>query len=392
MDWVYIPNNAVELIGYINEMQLSSIFRLVCKNWKLEHDHLLTKVNNYVLDENYVNKMTLLSKFKNLNKINIIFSPGITFSRLIFENMNLTCLKLRIFEMNIHHIEFINTLKSLKYLSINGLYNSNSFQLEKKNIFDISSLINLTELTLNVINGKDEILTENFSLTQLHSLNIHFEINNTKILSKLINLKKLKCIYVSGSDKTIHPICLHNLEEIHLIKSETLLAKDIMNMSSKLKTVVLIETFLDSCGIKALSYNTNLEMLSLTQNDRCYNHVYGFNFELLTNLTFLDFSRNRIANIGMKGISSLIKLKTLIMDRCIIDDTYIEEHISKLTNLTFLRLYGNHIQDYDVIKITILSNLTHLDLSLNKISNLYIENDYSTEKFFVKIKHLYISK
>jgi hypothetical protein len=165
-----------------------------------------------------------------------------------------------------------------------------------------------------------------------------------------------------------------------------------MNMSSKLKTVVLIETFIDSCGIKALSYNTNLEMLSLTQNDRCYNHVYGFNFELLTNLTFLDFSRNRIANIGMKGISSLIKLKTLIMDRCIIDDTYIEEHISKLTNLTFLRLYGNHIQDYDVIKITILSNLTHLDLSLNKISNLYIENDYSTEKFFVKIKHLYISK
>jgi len=80
------------------------------------------------------------------------------------------------------------------------------------------------------------------------------------------------------------------------------------------------------------------------------------------------------------------------MDRCRIDDTYIEEHISKLTNLTFLRLYGNHIQDYDVTELTVLSNLTHLDLSLNKISNLFIENDYSTEKFFVKIKHLYISK
>ena len=179
---------------------------------------MLTKVNNYVLDENYVNKMNLLSKFKNLNKINIIFSPGITFSRLIFQNMNLTCLKLRIFEMNIHHIEFINTLKSLKYLSINGLYNSNSFQLENKNIFDISSLTNLTELTLNVMNGEDEILTEHFSLTQLHSLNINFEINSSKILSKLINLKKLKCIYVGGTDKSIHPICLHNLEEIHLIK------------------------------------------------------------------------------------------------------------------------------------------------------------------------------
>jgi hypothetical protein len=63
----------------------------------------------------------------------------------------------------------------------------------------------------------------------------------SKILSKLINLKKLKCIYVGGgTDKSIHPICL-NLEEIHLKKSQTLLAKDIMHMSSKLKRVILNE-------------------------------------------------------------------------------------------------------------------------------------------------------
>jgi Leucine-rich repeat (LRR) protein len=105
--------------------------------------------------------------------------------------------------------------------------------------------------------------------------------------------------------------------------------------------------------IKALSYHTNLEMLSLSRNDMYDNYFYGFNFELLTNLTHLEFSHNRIANTGMKAISSLIKLKTLIMDRCRIDDIYIyilkNIYISKLTSFnlstiiwkSYTRLRGN---------------------------------------------------
>lgn len=401
MDWEFLPNNAVELIWHVNAMRLSSLFRLVCRNWKSEHDRWLTKVRHYVLDENSEKKLTLLSKFPKLKKLHMTLPSDYTFSqkisRFIFQEkiINLTFLHLRLFEVNRDVIKCINTLRSLTSLSIIGL-NSNdrsSFYVKKKTIFDISSLLNLTEITLNVLNGEDKILTENFSfLTQLRCLNINCEIYSSKILSKLIHLKKLKCTWVGGTDESIHPICLRGLEEIQLIRSQELSSKDVMSMSSTLKRVILNETHIDSKGIKALSYNTNLETLALIRNDTHYNYVYGFNFELLTSLSHLEFSRNRINKSGMKALSSLIKLKTLIMDRCRIDDTHIEENISKLTNLTFLRLYGNHIQDYDVTKLTILSSLTHLDLSLNKISNLFTQNDYLNEKYLVKMKQLYIQK
>lgn len=135
------------------------------------------------------------------------------------------------------------------------------------------------------------------------------------------------------------------------------------------------EIHLDNSGIKAIndaafSYGNSLERLSMSRND--LTSVPSFAYT--PNISEINFSRNRISNIGSStfrmGTTNYIKIINLSHNNIETLDKYL---FVELENLEKLFLGHNFIEHFHV-DLSALSHLTELNLDNNKVARLDCTN------------------
>lgn len=292
---------------------------------------------------------------------------------------------------NISGIENLNSLQQLN-LSQNQITNTNALEelsnlrilnLSGNEISDISSLKNLSglyylDLDSNQISNISVLKNFVYLQTLLLSKN---QISNIDSLQELTKLQQLSLKQNRISDIS-SLTALTNLNFLYLggnqISDYTPVKGYYENLTNKdfdlLDSVDTIVTFTDKNLEKAVRaqigkttgdiYKKDVEkIVSLQVLDGGIRDISGI--ENLTNLQYLDLSRNEISVINQ--LKDLSKLETLLLSENQISDI---NALQDLTNLKQLSLDNNRISDIEPLKW--LTKLEKLYLNYNRISDVDI--------------------
>jgi hypothetical protein len=213
-----------------------------------------------------------------------------------------------------------------------------------------------------------------------------------KCLEPLQNLKELKLFNFNGiTEKVIRrlPVSLTSLG----LRECSLLDYPVIEGLSRLTSLTLLDlskcSNIDDDLINIISQtNPSLRRLTLREcrgvTNRSAPHLAH-----LTQLDCLDLTHTKFSNSGLKYLSTLTSLQSLVLQRCTtINDTGIPA-ISTLTNLTSLNLYScTNITDKSLEALTQMTMLCTLNLSYCK--NITNAGLFLLSTILVNLTELYL--
>jgi len=250
--------------------------------------------------------------------------------------------------------------RGIQYL--NGMeyaINLLTLDLNKNQISDISSLVNLTKLKVLYLQGN---LVSNISplanLTNL--LNLDLNGNHISNISVIASLNKLEGLSLFGNKliSDITPLAnLTTLQFLDLGDNQISNISVLMNMTELKVLVLRVNQISDISPLANL-----LKLQELNLKDNLVSNISPL--ANLTNLFQLDLFGNQISNISV--IANLTKLEGLSLygNKLIIDVT----PLVNLTTLQFLDLGDNQISN--ISSLANLTSLQDLRLWVNQISNI----------------------
>ena len=241
--------------------------------------------------------------------------------------------------------------------ALSGLTNLDLLRLDYNQVSDISVLSNLTNLTkLSMWGNQISDISVLSGLTNLEILGLGFnQISDISALSGLTNLVELHLIKNQIGDISV----LSNLKNLTTLDLSGNQISDINVLSGLTNLNKLSLSYSQLSDISILSNLKNLTMLELSGNQISDINVLSG----LTNLEILWLDNNQISDIS--ALDGLMDLRTLRLDYNQISDI---STLSGLTNLVKLWLCENQISDINVLGG--LTNLTSLDLSFNQVSDI----------------------
>ncbi|KAJ3129441.1 hypothetical protein HK100_008613 [Physocladia obscura] len=330
-----------------------------------------------------------------------LFSSIVTLSLKYSENVTSPALRSLSLLHNLRHLDCSHTSLAFLDSSISELVNLISLDISITRISDISEITKLLQLTFL---GMEMIPVGDLSplkyLPKLQHLNLNFcTAESYSFLTELHELKVLKLENSWMNDMNAQSISnLFQLETLHLINSHV---SDLIHIS-KLKNIqdfsVAASVSIENSNVLA-SFSSTLRILNLS-----YAQITSFEFlKSMTHLTVLNLTFTRVSKLLLPDLPLL---NEFYASGTLINNAELKKLVKHAPNLVILDIASTIISDIapladlkklktvvlalcseleNIDSLSKLVHLTFLDISMTKVSDLYvITNLINLERLNIK--------
>ena len=318
------------------------------EGWGLEvYESTLTTLD---LSFNRISNINLLKKFRNLTNLNLVnnkirdLTPLAGLSNLI---------ELRVGSNFIKNLDPIEQLIKLTHLQID-----NNAIRSLGSLFKLPFLSSLTASD----NYLDNMIIEHGHFTNLKHLDLSR--NKIKIFEIRTNLKRLESILLNHNPiEKIYFIDLYDFKSVKILRLDQIYINpltSIVNMPRYLSEFFFAHNSLNNLNDLDIKFSISLNHLILADNK-----IVEFNLENLTNLIYLDLSKNLIEHLNVNIFSQLKQLYYLDLSNNLIKNV---DSLKMLTDLSQLKLSYNQIDNLN--GLTNLTKMEFLYANSNRLKNV----------------------